>query len=55
MAPRQKILLLDRNRQDVHYFIELMGKYDIVVMKTLGALQETVNSDIYADRGGESI
>jgi len=49
MAPRQKILLLDRNQEDIHSFIELMAKYDIVVAKTLGALQETVKSDNHAD------
>ncbi|MEN8801013.1 MAG: diguanylate cyclase [Thiogranum sp.] len=49
MAPRQKILLLDRNREDIHSFIEHMGKYDIVVAKTLSALEETLNSNGDAD------
>ena len=49
MAPRQKILLLDRNLEDIHSFIEQMGTYDIVVAKTMDALKEAVIEDGNAD------
>ena len=49
MAPRQKILLLDRNREDIRAFIEQMGHYDIVVVETLAALEESVSGDSHAD------
>ena len=49
MAPRQKILLLDRNPEDIRSFIEQMGGNDIVVADTMGALEENVNGDSDAD------